>query len=126
MIRRSRGGGRATPKGIRGSFDWECAQAFVALASGNAAAGWAVLPSEVRLQYTDPTAYATRLFAHIRLSAQVPAGGATLAIGIIDWDSRDDTVPTEIPRPITDCNLDWMDRFSIPAPEGQASGTSYD
>ncbi|PSM54805.1 hypothetical protein C4L39_26300, partial [Clostridium diolis] len=23
-------------------------------------------------------------------------------------------------------NLDWMDRFSIPAPEGQASGTSYD
>ena len=126
MNRPNRGGRRMTPRGIRGSFDWECAQVFgEGFPATGVGANWIVLPSTVRFEYTDPTLFATRIFFAARTDAAPLAGGSFIGFGVIAWDAIDDTVPTQIPRPITDCNLDWVTRAVAPVPLGTPAGTVF-
>jgi len=124
MIRRNRG--RAAGRARTGSFDWENV-----LVSGSALANaivgdWALLPSAVRTEYTDPTLYATRLFARLNTRGAVGVSPpSAVAIGLIDWSAFDDSLPI-FPGPITDGNLDWIVRYVEPlAPTMPTDGTIF-
>jgi hypothetical protein len=103
-------------------MDWECAQFGASLGVNGCQAQFVVAPSVVRDLYTDPTLFATRWFVQIVTGA----GGLNFnaAIGIIAWDSIDDIPPTgasEVPCPLTHCNLDWIVRYAVPSATGSGA-----
>ncbi len=126
-MRRNGGFSRKRPA----RMDWECAQATATLqaAQGHVCA-YLIGPDTFRDFYTSPTVLVTRVFCQIfQLSAgQSPGSVPIAAIGIIDWKDRDSAAPdvtaNECPRPLTDCDLDWMGRWVSPGfPVGTPQAT---
>ncbi len=105
-------------------MDWEFVQAAQVLPSSSIAGVWVVLPSRIRNTYTDPTLMASRWFLGMR--ASVATGSAGFAgFGLIAWDATTDAIPSPLPDPIQDGELDWINRAIAPL-VGVPAETSID
>jgi hypothetical protein len=71
---------------------------------------------------------ATRQFSVISSAVGAPNNSSFYepsAIGIIAWDSVDNTPPDPCPDPLRDADLDWIVRIVGAAPPGAPGGTQY-
>ncbi len=110
-------------------MDWECAQSSLVLGtaafgSKNTVCTYAVLPSNLRQFYTDPTLMASRAYLAIRSALNQDSGATFAGIGLIAWDDTNDFCSSvDAPDPILDCNLDWINRWVAIFPSGSNAGT---
>jgi hypothetical protein len=108
-------------------MDWECAQASIS-GLGNAKSGaYIVKPSDLRIFYTDPTLMVSRWFCHLSTTATQANSGGFVSVGLIKWDDINDTAPAsaDLPGPLTNCDLDWINRFVVGVPIGTPA-SSYE
>jgi hypothetical protein len=109
-------------------MDWECSQISTFLVPLTRTCDWIVDPDTLSSLYTDPTLMATRQFSSISIaqgSSNFSVFYEPAAIGIIAWDSKDNTLPIDCPDPLRDCDLDWIVRIVGAAPPGSGALTAY-
>jgi hypothetical protein len=109
-------------------MDWVCAQVFFRFLQVNRKAGGYVLTAEQnRFDFTDPTLMASRWFMNFgRDTAGAITEPVQLAMGLIAWSDHDGAPPieAELPGPLSDCNLDWINRYVITFPATTVSNPS--
>ena len=92
----------------RRPMDWYCGNFDGITVEGVPECAWAILPSELHEETTDPTLMASRV-ALRNNPVTAPANNAAIAaFGIIAWNYVDDTVPTMCPDPLANCDFDWV------------------
>jgi hypothetical protein len=107
-------------------MDWENGRVSCFMGPGNTLCrDWIVFPTVLRDGYTDPTLMASRWFVAAANNSQGQEfiAGAAIGIGLIVWSSKDDSIPSAAatPLPLSDGELDWVNRWVIPIPQGQSS-----
>jgi hypothetical protein len=84
--------------------------------------GWIFPPTIVQGDYVDPTLMALRMDFTYRINAASP--GHVIGVGVLAWDSRNDTIPATVPLPISDPQLDWIIVARSSIPSGTPTGTT--
>ena len=101
-------------------MDWICGDATLNGVSVDTACTWLVPPSDLRTQFTDPTLMSTMVWGSVAPTTSA-GSGAVAGFGIIVWSATpDDSVPTECPGPITECEYDWLYLHIYPMLPGTA------
>ena len=119
MMRQRFQGPRQRPTRGKDWFELRATQALIV--PGTPQAAWAILPSVIDIELTDPTVLGGRISAMAR-NVTVPAANTSyVGFGLIKWNFTDDTVPTQVPRPITDVDADWLWWWIVPIANGGAS-----
>ena len=125
-MRRSR---RSTSSRPLRPMDWvassfECG-VYASMPRCSAQALWAVPPSVLQSEFTDPTLMVSRL----RIGAAVRTVGSfsqnlgVLHFGLITWDDVNDIVPADFPNPFDHGYLDWIGTGFVPITQHSTNTT---
>ncbi len=94
-------------------MDWENARTLANLNGTGIICNYALPPSELREQYTDPTLIALRVWGQFRQTT-TPGTSQFAAIGMIAWTDANDLVPSDCPGPLSNGDMDWIVRYVVP------------
>ncbi len=114
---RSRSARRSSGRPLR-PMDWGSGQIRANFTGTTVSAGWLLAPLIARGDFVDPTIMRCITRHMTKYNGGVPlTTGGEVGMGIIAWDHVNNSIPSDIPGPVSDGNVDWMIRSVIIVPD---------